>query len=143
MSVHHEYEHGDSPDITDLNDLPDLEDLMPLKHDPGSTRFAGGALVSHLAEPVYIIAFKYGKKIADKTVIMQFVVSGFNDNQNHARTEQIERAFGDTHKLLVHRQLDPEDIEPLGGMVLRVHNGVYAAPLTRGSAIYQYWTKSF
>ena len=124
------------PGSYDLRDLS--APVIPAEYGRGS--LVGGAVVSHLCEPVYTVAFPYPEKIDNKEVVMHFLVSGFSPKR--ARSEQIEDAFGDSHRHLVYRQLDPEEIEACGDMVLRAHNGIYSAPLTKGSAVYQLYTNS-
>jgi hypothetical protein len=108
-----------------------------------SEKFAGQAVLRNLAEPVYTVAFPHREKIQGKDFIMQFIVSGFKPESEISRTEQIERALGDTHDPIIFRQLEDEEVEALGDLTLGSHNGLYVAPINRGSAIYMRWTKSF
>jgi hypothetical protein len=150
MSTHegHRLPEGELPrddsrsDAEELSDPADLNaKVIPVELAHG--RIAGGALVSHLAEPVYVYAFQYPEKIAGKTVIMQFLVSGFRPETESPRTEQVEDAFGDTQEISLYRQLTEEEVKACGNLALEPHNGLHAAPLTRGSAIYMRWTKNF
>jgi hypothetical protein len=139
-----QYGEGELSDITDLN-----AKVIPIELAEG--RYLGGAVVSHLAEPVYIVAFNYSKKvngyivpikISNEVVTMQFLASGFKSGPDTPRTEQIEEAFGDVHDLIVCRQLYEDEIKACGKLALKPHNGIYAAPLTRGSAVYMRMTKN-
>jgi hypothetical protein len=149
MSVHEDIrllqgELGGDAARTGVDDITDPTDLnakvIPVALAKGKN--VGGAVVSRLAEPVYVVAFRYPEKINDETVTMQFLVSGFRPGPQNTRTEQIENAFGDSHDHVLYRQLTREEVQACGQLALEAHNGVYAAPITRGSAVYMRMTKN-